>query len=106
MQRGPRCQFIPSKNIITLKVRLFNVMPHARRAPSNHEKKGLPLPLAGEEVVRVARAGFPLTLILSPGGERRYFWDYFLIKNNHTMRNLRVNISCSKTAVLELNKEV
>jgi len=28
--------------------------------------------------VRVERSGFPLTSILSPGGERRYLLGYFL----------------------------
>jgi hypothetical protein len=30
--------------------------------------------------VRVERSGFPLTSILSPGGERRYLLGYFLTK--------------------------
>jgi hypothetical protein len=36
--------------------------------------------------VRVAHAGFPLTLILSPGGARRYLWGYFLIKKKAEVR--------------------
>jgi hypothetical protein len=43
-----------------------------------------PLPSRERVRVRVERSGFPLTSILSPGGERRYLLGYFLILQRHT----------------------
>jgi len=36
--------------------------------------------------VRVERSGFPLTSILSPGGERRYLLGYFLSRKKEGER--------------------
>jgi len=61
---------------------MFNIpiIPHARRAPSNHEN-GSTLSRWRERVgVRVSQSLCPLTSILSPRGERRYIRRYFQAK--------------------------
>jgi len=72
----------------------IEVMPHARRAPSNHEncfslslvEDPAKLWRGWERVgVKVSQSLCPLTSILSPGGERRHIRGYFLTNNGKSV---------------------
>jgi len=72
----------------------IEVIPHARRAPSNHEncfslslvEDPAKLWRGWERVgVRVSQSLYPLTSILSPGGERRHIRGYFLTNNGKSV---------------------